>query len=58
MAVFSSPTLLPCLTAALYGPPIGLSGPVVRSTLLKVSILDLRSFSVLGLSLHAVVVHM
>jgi hypothetical protein len=61
MAVSSSLTLLPWLTAALYGPPIGLSGPiglmVVRLTSLKVLTLKLSSFSVLGLSLHDVVVH-
>jgi hypothetical protein len=61
MAVSSSPTLLAWLTAALYGPPIGLSGDndlvVVRLTSLKALTLNFSSFSVLGLSLHDVVVH-
>ncbi len=61
MVDFSSPTLLPWLTAVLYGPPIGLSGNnglmAGRSTLLKVLISNLRSFSVVFPSLHAVVVH-
>jgi hypothetical protein len=61
MVAFSSLTLLPWLTAAPYGLPIGLSGAnglmVGRSTLLKVLTLSLRSFPVYNLSLDAVVTH-
>ena len=59
--VFSSLTLLPWLTAVLYGPHTGLSGTnglmTARLTSLKVLTLNLRPFSVLGRSTHDVVSH-